>query len=362
MARLYRHFAMTAHHPSPLDRQHMALALEQARLAALAGEVPVGAVVVKNGEVLAVAHNHTVAHHDPTAHAEVLALRLAGQRLGNHRLDGCEMFVTLEPCAMCAQAIAHARLARLVYGAPEPKTGAAGSVVDILGDKRLNPHTAVASGVEGAASAALLQAFFQDRRKAQRAQAQPLRDDALRTPDPTFARWGAAWPAWQGLQDHSRYTSNLAPLNGLRLHHMDRPGSGDGAMYPPWLCLHGPGAWWPQWALWLQQPPGGRRVLVPDLVGHGQSDKPKKARWHDLATHARVLLALLDHLGLNRVELVVAPGQSALARTLHGMAPAKVGWGAREVVPDTTGLPLDWELVPFPDKGHRAALGPWAGE
>ncbi|MEY2684602.1 MAG: hypothetical protein RJA09_1746 [Pseudomonadota bacterium] len=362
MATLYRQFAMTTAPDPHNDTAHMALALKQAQLAAEAGEVPVGAVVVRAGVVVAVGHNRTVTDHDPSAHAEIVALRLAGQRLGNHRLADCDLYVTLEPCAMCAQAVAHARIRRLVYGAPEPRTGAAGSVIDLLGDRRLNPHTQVVSGVAAAPSVSLLQAFFEQRRQQARARATPLREDALRTPESVFATWGALWPGWSALQAHSHHTTGLPVLNGLRLHHMDKPATAEGAGEPPWLCLHDPKAWWPQWADWLEHPPGGRRVLVPDLVGCGQSDKPKKAAWHSLATHGRVLLDWLEHLALDRVVLVVAPGQLALARTLHSMAPARAAWDGGVEHPDTAALPGDWRQVPYPDRGHRAAWSGWCEE
>src|SRR6478735_9145031 len=116
----------------------MQQALAQAREAAVAGEVPVGAVVVRKGEVIATGRNAPIDGHDPTAHAEIAALRAAAQKLGNYRLEDCELYVTLEPCAMCSGAMLHARLARVVYGAADPKTGAAGSVVAIFGEPRLN--------------------------------------------------------------------------------------------------------------------------------------------------------------------------------------------------------------------------------
>ena len=113
------------------DAHWMRLALAEAQAAASAGEVPVGAIVVKDGQVIATGRNAPVQDHDPTAHAEIVALRAAAQRLGNYRLDGCSLYVTLEPCAMCSGAMLHARLARVVYGAMEPKTGTAGSVLNI---------------------------------------------------------------------------------------------------------------------------------------------------------------------------------------------------------------------------------------
>lgn len=146
------------------DERFMALALEQAQLAWDRGEVPVGAVVVKDGEVIATGFNQPIGGHDPTAHAEIVALRAAADRLGNYRLPGCELYVTLEPCIMCSGAMMHARVARVVYAAQDPKTGACGSVVDLFGEERLNHHTEVAGGVLAERASALLKAFFAERR------------------------------------------------------------------------------------------------------------------------------------------------------------------------------------------------------
>jgi tRNA(adenine34) deaminase len=150
--------------PSLTDDSFMRLALEQAALAAAAGEVPVGVVIVKDGEVIALGHNRNLLDHDPTAHAEIVALRQAGARLGNHRLNGCEMFVTIEPCAMCAGALVHARLARLVYGARDPKAGAVSSVMQVINHPSLNHRMEVTAGVLGEECSAILRAFFQARR------------------------------------------------------------------------------------------------------------------------------------------------------------------------------------------------------
>ncbi len=146
----------------------MQLALEQARLAWAEGEVPVGAVVVKNGEVIAAGYNQPIGRHDPTAHAEIVALRAAAERLGNYRLPGCELYVTLEPCIMCSGAMMHARLARVVYAAVDPKTGACGSVVNLFEQEKLNHHTEVAGGVMAEEASGLLKAFFAERRAAAR--------------------------------------------------------------------------------------------------------------------------------------------------------------------------------------------------
>jgi tRNA(adenine34) deaminase len=151
-----------------VDVGFMRIALAQAELARLEGEVPVGAVVVKDGEVVAVGYNQPIGRHDPTAHAEVMALRAAAEKLGNYRLPGCELYVTLEPCAMCSGAMMHARLARVVYGASDPKTGVCGSVLDLFAQAVLNHHTQVVGGVLAEEASAMLKGFFVERRAAAR--------------------------------------------------------------------------------------------------------------------------------------------------------------------------------------------------
>jgi tRNA(adenine34) deaminase len=146
------------------DADYMGEALRLAAEAGSLGEVPVGAIVVRDGEVIGRGFNAPIRSCDPSAHAEIAALRDAGRQLGNYRLAGCTLYVTLEPCAMCAGAIQHARIARVVYGAADPKTGACGSVVDLFADTRLNHHASVAGGLLADRSAALLQAFFACRR------------------------------------------------------------------------------------------------------------------------------------------------------------------------------------------------------
>ncbi|MBE0625027.1 MAG: tRNA adenosine(34) deaminase TadA [Burkholderiales bacterium] len=146
------------------EQHFMLAALVQARAAQAAGEVPVGAVIVKDGGIIGSGYNAPIGRHDPTGHAEILALRDAAARLGNYRLPGCELYVTLEPCAMCVGAILHARIARLVYGAADPKTGACGSVLDLFADARLNHHATVTPGVMAEECAALLRGFFAARR------------------------------------------------------------------------------------------------------------------------------------------------------------------------------------------------------
>jgi tRNA(adenine34) deaminase len=147
-----------------VDEPFMLEALAEARRGGTAGEVPIGAVVVIDGEIVGRAHNRPIALADPTAHAEVLALRAAAQRIGNYRLTGAALYVTVEPCAMCCGAVLHARIARLVYGAADPKAGAVESLYRLLDDTRSNHRVSVRAGVLAAEGAAVLRQFFEDRR------------------------------------------------------------------------------------------------------------------------------------------------------------------------------------------------------
>jgi tRNA(adenine34) deaminase len=157
----------------PDDETYMRLALDQAHNAWALSEVPVGAVLVKDGQVLATGFNQPVGNSDPTAHAEIQVIRAAAELLGNYRLNHCTLYVTLEPCAMCAGAIQHARIARLVYGASDPKTGACGSIIDLFAEPRLNHHTQVRRGVMADACGRVLSEFFAARRELQRAGSLP---------------------------------------------------------------------------------------------------------------------------------------------------------------------------------------------
>ena len=151
------------------DTDYMRLALDLARQAAQSGEVPVGAIVVKDGEIIGRGCNSPISRHDPSAHAEMLALRDAAQRVGNYRLVDCALFVTLEPCIMCVGALFHARIARVVYGASDPKTGAAGSVLNLFEEMRLNHHAELVGGVLAAECGQVLSEFFAMRRAQQKA-------------------------------------------------------------------------------------------------------------------------------------------------------------------------------------------------
>ena len=158
----------------------MQQALSQAHNAWALGEVPVGALVVKDGEFIATGFYQPIGTHDPTAHAEIMALRAAAGILGNYRLPGCELFVTLEPCAMCAGAMMHARLARVVFGASDPKTGACGSIVNLFEQEKLNHHTELVGGIMADECGKLLKDFFAERRQAQQ------RASSLEAPNEQF--------------------------------------------------------------------------------------------------------------------------------------------------------------------------------
>jgi tRNA(adenine34) deaminase len=159
------------------DATFMRLALDQAHNAWALAEVPVGAVVVRDGQVIATGFNQPVGNSDPTAHAEIQAIRAAAELLGNYRLNHCEIYVTLEPCAMCAGAMQHTRIKRLVYGAVDPKTGACGSVVNLFDEPRLNHHTSVRAGVLAQEAGALLSRFFAERREHRKAGRLPEQED-----------------------------------------------------------------------------------------------------------------------------------------------------------------------------------------
>ncbi len=361
----------------------MQSALAQARLAGTTGEVPVGAVLVHRGEVLAVGHNTPIGGRDPTAHAEICALRDAAARLGNYRLEDCEIFVTLEPCPMCAGALLHARLKRVVFGAPDPKTGAAGSVLNLFSHPQLNHQTVVQGGVLAGECGTLLQDFFQAKRESQRRLSQPVREDALRTPEDRFMDLpGYPWTP--------HYLSDLPALAGLRLHYLD-----EGPREAPltWLCLHGN----PSWSyLYRKMIPvflaAGHRVVAPDLIGFGRSDKPKKEGMHSFSWHRQVLLEFVEQLDLKNIALVVQDWGGLLGLTLPMVAPQRyeglllmntlLATGDRPLTPgflawrEMCAKKPDFDVgrllargnpqmneaecaaynAPFPDRGHRAAL------
>jgi tRNA(Arg) A34 adenosine deaminase TadA len=316
---------------SPEDIGFMQLALRQAQAAADAGEVPVGAVVVRAGQVIATGHNAPLGSHDPTAHAEVNAMRAAAQATGNYRLDDCTLYVTLEPCAMCSGAALHARFKRVVFGATEPKTGAAGSVLNLFEHAQINHQTQVIGGVLADECAQVLQGFFEQRRAQQQLSKVPLREDALRTPDSAFE--GLDVPLTM-----SHFTAELPALDGLRLHWFDNR---QGAQAAPHVYLHGLDGWSAQYVPQLQST---QPVIALDLPGFGLSDKPKKVATHRLAWHAQVLNEFLASVQPAPLALhaprVMAPLLTKLALPIHWV--------------ETPALSADLRDAPYPDRGHMA--------
>lgn len=165
LAELKNHPPVAAFPPQSEMEYFMDLALEQAKLSALMGEIPVGAIIVSDGKIIASAHNTCIADCNVSRHAEINALAQAGSEMQNYRLDGCDIYITLEPCTMCASALIQARIKRVIYGAVEPKTGAAGSIVNLFADKRLNTHTAIRGGILQEECRSVLSCFFQNKRK-----------------------------------------------------------------------------------------------------------------------------------------------------------------------------------------------------
>ena len=358
----------------------MRQALQQARLAAADGEVPVGAVVVKDGQVIGRGRNSPLTTLDPTAHAEMLALREAAQVLGNYRLEGCTLYVTLEPCAMCSGAMLHARVDGVVYGAAEPKTGAAGSVLNVFGYPEINHQTRVLRGVLQDECAALLAAFFQQRRKEKKAQQpHPLQDWALRNPDAAFEHL-PGWP-WQ-----PQWRSDLPALKGLRLAVVDE---GSAAAPRTWLCLHGSPGWGYAFRRLLPDLlAAGHRVVVPDLPGFGRSDQPKKEQQHAAAWNVQLLAELVQALDLQQVVLLgqgdggrlgLAVAQSMEQRFAGAwltdvwplaeqperrrqwfeQAARKPSWDVAKAQGPSLGAEAAAWNAPFAQSGHRAALKAW---
>ena len=380
------------------DAHYLHLALEQARLAAVQGEVPVGAVVVDaHGAVIGQGHNRCVHQHDPAGHAEIMALRAAAQTAQNYRLDGCTLYVTLEPCAMCAGAMLHARLRRVVYAVADPKTGAAGSVLDLFAHAALNhhtqaslfaPHDASAQAVQRACALALGQ-FFQQRRAAhhtQRLQAShaPLREDALRVPAQRFA----GMVALQALAPYSRFAllhdDPSAATPPWRLHYHDT--APDQPERPTVVLLHGYACYSLLWADVVEPlHQAGWRVLAPDLPGHGQSDLPKKVQQHTLDWHAALLQQWLRQCQAKQAQQRVCithdsgawlaghmvANDTAAPLFTHRLAitaePASDAWRVQCQRSPAFDLDAHWACnaqealqtawsAPYPDAGHRAAL------
>jgi tRNA(adenine34) deaminase len=335
------------------DSDYMHEALQLAAEAAAFGEVPVGAVVVKDGVIIGRGRNHPIQSADPTAHAEVAALRAAATALGNYRLDGCTLYVTLEPCAMCCGAILHGRIRRVVFGALDSKSGCAGSVLNLFEQDQLNHQTTVQGGVLASEATLQLQDFFLSKRALQRQVAQPLREDALRTSDVRFANLpNYPWPP--------HYLTDLPCLAGLRMHFIDE-GPRSGA--PVVLMIHAVPGWsYSLHAAIAQRLGQGMRVVVPDLVGFGKSDKPKRADFYTLELHVQSLVEWIEALDLSQFTVLSPNANQPLVSRLMERVPQRVV--AREIEEVSTPDPGSVEQAawnaPYPDTGHRAGERAWA--
>lgn len=322
------------------DAHWMQLALQEAQLAAQEGEVPVGAVVVRHGQLLATGRNASIRQNDPTAHAEVVALRAAAQVVGNYRLDDATLYVTLEPCPMCAGALLHARVGRVVFAAADPKTGAAGSVLNLFSHPALNHQTQLDQGVLADACAQELKQFFQVRRT----NPSPLRDDALRTPDSAFV----------GLSDCPAvgfFTLARGAFAGLRMAYT---ATGSFDLPTGWLLLHGANDWRYVWRHMLPALASlGHTVLAPDLIGYGQSDKPKKASAHSLQAHTDGLLEWIDTYPAKRWVILCDNSMLILAEQLKRLD-SRIAQIIETVLHEEE-LAAKARSAPFPDRGHQAA-------
>jgi tRNA(adenine34) deaminase len=324
------------------DAHWMQLALKEAQMAAQEGEVPVGAVVVRHGQLLATGRNASIRQHDPTAHAEVVALRAAAQAIGNYRLDDAALYVTLEPCPMCAGALLHARVGRVVFAASDPKTGAAGSVLNVFANPALNHQTQVEQGVLADICAKELKQFFQ----ARRTNPSPLRDDALRTPDSAFA-------CLSDLPTVNFFTPAFGAFAGLRMAY-SALGSAEHSI--GWLLLHGANDWRYVWRhLMTALASLGHQVLAPDLVGYGQSDKPKKSTAHSLQAHADAMLQCVQSHALKEWYIVCESSTAALAEMLMQADARMLRVITVQRLHDANAEAA--RFTPFPDRGHQSALG-----
>ena len=305
---------------NPTDVDFMRLALEQAEQSSRMGEVPVGAIVVApdGRTILGRGHNQCIEGHDPSAHAEIQAMRQAAQALGNYRLEGCTLYVTLEPCAMCSGAMLHARLAQVVYALPDPRTGAAGSVLDLFAASEINHQTSARCLSDEGDSAEvrrecseLLTGFFRKRRQQQarqrtQAESAPLREDALRPPARALAGEGV----WQKDSRWSLVPDPRDPSAAAWRVHVLESGNLDA---PCVVLLHGYAGCGHLWQELRQAATqAGWRVLAPDLPGHGLSDKPRQPALHTLEWQQAMLQAWLERQNLPEDWLLVTLDQSVL--------------------------------------------------
>ena len=294
------------------DEIYMQQALQEAQVAHCQNEVPVGAVVVKDGEVIARGHNQCIQNSDPCAHAEILVLRQAAKALNNYRLEDCELFVSLEPCSMCAGAILNSRIKRVVFGAHDLKAGAAGSIIDLFANQQLNHQTKIKAGVLSHASINLLQAFFKEKRDQQKehSNVNRLREDFLRLPTAIYTKWQSK----HQLENISCFHQSFAQLEGARLHYLDTHAKQNLAVSDAIQSIVIlPGLfestcdYLNSFLFYKNQ---GFRVIVIDSFGMGFSDKAKHFS-HNYALdliefESRYLLELFNFLNLSTIHMVAS--------------------------------------------------------
>jgi tRNA(adenine34) deaminase len=298
----------------------MQVALAQAQKAAEKGEVPVGAAIYQHGVLIAQAHNAPISLCDPSAHAEVLVLKEAAKVLGNYRLEDCTLYVSLEPCAMCAGAIFNARVREVVYAARDAKSGAAGSVVNLFADSRINHHARIRGGVLEQQSVALLQDFFNVQRRLHRQAAAHaksfLREDAVRRSLESLACLASS------SLNSSFYVLKAVP--GMRLHylHAEPSSSPSGKTY---VCLHGANTcsalFEPVFASLLSS---GARVLAPDALGFGASDRFKKSRAYDFSLLMQSLMEWISFMDLKDICFITHDASVIWALLLKVLLPERV--------------------------------------
>ncbi len=320
MTHEFSHRSLNLLDQEAIDEVRMRVALQQAQLAAGQGEVPVGAALYKGGALIAQAHNAPISLCDPSAHAEVLVLKAAAQVLGNYRLEDCTLYVTLEPCAMCAGAIFNARVREVIYAASDAKSGVAGSVTNLFANPQLNPHAQIRGGVLKAQSVSLLQDFFKAQRHLQRQDTHALkaflREDAIRKPIENM-------PGFHALSCNSSYLV-LNALPGMRLHYLHARSKSDVAL-KSYVCLHGVNTCsnvFDPIAPSLCE--GGANVFAPDMIGYGGSDRFKKSQAYDFALAMRSLIEWMDAKDLQEIGLITHDASIVWALVLKALQPHRI--------------------------------------
>lgn len=356
------------------DKFYMQQALDLAYVASCHNEVPVGAVIVKNGEVIAKGFNLCIQNSDPTAHAEIVAIKQAASVLKNYRLEDCELYVTLEPCCMCAGAILNSRIKRVVYAASDFKAGAAGSVIDVFQNPSLNHQTTITKGILNEESVVVLQNFFQKKRHEQTQTSLPnkLREDFLRLPVTIYKKSIDE----NQLAKFSHFKYQLNSLNGARLHYLD---SGLANLKSDQLnqktIVILPGLMQSTQSfldIFYYFKNLGTRVVVIDLIGMGYSDKPKKLK-HDsfeamIDYHFQYLNELLQLLHISSFDIVAANLSAVIAHAIQDiyssthiylqnnssalMLTEVKSWNHFKKIVENNDDFKSFSLLPYPDKGH----------